>query len=82
MSKADSSLFNCQNNNELEGIIAIHVDDFLSTGNEQFLKYTEKFTVGKEYNTAFHYLGLDLKEHRNYISLDQTHYIIKLKMKI
>ena len=57
MSKADPSLFNCQNNNKLE-------------------------RMGKEYNTAFHYLGLDLKEHRNYISLDQTHYIIKLKMKI
>ena len=39
MSKADSSLFNCQNNNELEGIIAIHVDDFLSTGNEVFKIY-------------------------------------------
>ena len=55
--------------------MAIHVDDFLSAGNEQFLKYTiskihEKFTMGKECNTAFLYLGLDLKERRNYISLD------------
>ena len=40
-----------------------------------FPKIHEKFTVGKECNTAFCYLGLDLKEHRNYISLDQTHYI-------
>ena len=31
--------------------------------------------MGKECNTAFRYLGLDLKEHKNYISLDQTHYI-------
>ena len=75
MSKADPSLFYCQNNNELEDIFAIHVHDFLNAGNEQFLKYTiskihEKFTMGKECNTAFLYLGLDLKERRNYISLD------------
>ena len=75
MSKADQSLFSCQNNNKLEDIITIHVDDFLSARNEQFFKDTiskirEKFTEGKECNTAFHYLGLDLKEHRNYISLD------------
>ena len=75
MSKADQSLFYCQNNNKLEDIITIHVDDFLSARNEQFFKDTifkirEKFTVGKECNTVFHYLGLDLKEHRNYISLD------------
>ena len=79
MSKPNPSLFYCQNNNELEDIFAIHVDDFLNAGNEQFLKYTiseihEKFTVGKVCNTAFRYLGLDLKKHKNYISLDQTHY--------
>ena len=31
--------------------------------------------MGKKCNTDFRYLGLDLKGHRNYISLDQTHYI-------
>ena len=46
---------------------------FLSAGNEHFLKdiiskIREKFTVGKEYNTASRYLGLDLKEHKNCIS--------------
>ena len=79
MSKADPSLFYYQINNELEGIITIHVYNFLSPGNEQFFndiisKIHEKFTVGKECNTAFCYLGLDLEEQRNYISLDQTHY--------
>ena len=78
MSKGDPSLFYCQNNNKQEGIIIINVDDFLSAANEQFFKDTiskmhEKCTVGKECNIAFCYLGLDLKEHRNYISLDQTY---------
>ena len=38
MSKADPSLFYYQNNNKLEGIIAIHVNDFLSAGNEHFFQ--------------------------------------------
>ena len=38
-------------------------------------KIPEKCTVRKECNTAFRYLGLDLKEHKHNISLDQTHYI-------
>ena len=36
MLKADQSLFYCQNNNEQEGIITIHVDDFLSARNKVF----------------------------------------------
>ena len=58
----------------------MYLDDFLSAGNEHFFKdiifkIREKFAVEKECNTAFRYLGLDLKEHKNSISLDQTHYI-------
>ena len=36
MLKADQYLFYCQNNNEQEGIITIHVDDFLSARNKVF----------------------------------------------
>ena len=35
---------------------------------------SEKFTMWK-CNSAFHYVGLDLKEHKNCISPDKTHYI-------
>ena len=84
MSKADPSLFYYNCNNELQRIITIHVDDFLCSGNENFFKNIisrihDEFIVGKEYNTAFRYLGLDLKEHRNCIYLDQSHYIDVLK---
>ena len=51
MSKADSSLFHYQNNNELENIITIHVDDFLSAGNKHFPKtfpqYVKSLQWGK-----------------------------------
>ena len=75
MLKADPSLFYYQNISEQEGIITIHVDDFLSTGDEHFFKdiisiIHEKYTVGKECNITFRYSGLDLKEHKNCISLD------------
>ena len=83
MSKVDPSLFYYQNNSKLEGIITMHVNDFLSAGNEYFFKniifkICKKFPVRKEYITSFHHLGLDLKVHKNCISLDQTHYIKSL----
>ena len=31
--------------------------------------------MGKECKTAFCYLDLDFEQYKNYISLDQTHYI-------
>ena len=90
MSKADTSLFHYQRNNELQGIITIHVDYFLSTGNEHFFKdiiskICEKVTVGKECNAAFFYLGLDFKEHHQpQIKHITLNYLIPLilKMKI
>ena len=83
MSKADPSLFYYYHNNELQGIIAIHVDDFLWCGNDYFFrnvieKIHNQFIIGKEFNTAFRYLGLDLKEHKDHLLLDQTHYIDSL----
>ena len=41
-------------------------------------KIHKEFIIGKEFNTAFRYLGLDLKEHNDHILLDQTHYIDSL----
>ena len=83
MSKADPSLFYYYHNNELQGIVAIHVDDFLWCGNDYFFrnvieKIHNEFIIGKEFNTAFRYLGLDLKEHKDHILLDQAHYIDSL----
>ena len=70
-------------NNELQGITAIHVDDFLWCGNDYFFrnvieKIHNHFIIGKEFNTAFRYLGLDLKEHKDHILLVQMHYIDSL----
>ena len=58
MSKADPSLFYYYHNNELQGIIAIHVDDFLWCENDYFFrnvieKIHNQFIIGKEFNTAF-----------------------------
>ena len=83
ISKADPSLFYYYHNNELQGIIAIHVDDFLWCGSDYVFrnvieKIHNQFIIGKEFNIAFRYLGLDLKEHKGHILLDQTHYIDSL----
>ena len=48
-------------------MIAIHVDDFLWAGCAYFeenviTKLRETFKVGKECNTAFRYLGIDMQK--------------------
>ena len=80
MSKADPALFYCHNNNnKLIGIIAIHVDDFLWAGTNDFeqnfiSKIRKTFVVGKENQSLFKYLGIDLSENNSEISIDQINF--------
>ena len=67
MSKADPALFYCHDNNNLIGMIARRVDDFLWSGTKDFetnvvLKLRNTFTIGKENQSIFQYLGINLME--------------------
>ena len=67
MPKAHPLLFHYYYNDKLQHIIVIHVDDFPWSENKHSFKNViskvfGKFIVGKN-DTAFRYLGLDLKEH-------------------
>ena len=78
-SKNDPSLFMCFRNNKLEGILCAHVDDFLYGGSHEFYKTVidplrKTFTIGSEFNDSFKYLGLNLKQTKGGIWLDQTLY--------
>ena len=65
------------------GIVAIHVDDFLWSGNQYFDHTIEKlrlkFEVGKEEESSFRYLGLKLNHFSDKITLDQSDYVEKIK---
>ena len=82
MSKADPALFYYHDNNNLIGMIAIHVDDFLWSGTNDFeinSKLQKRFMIRKENQSIFQYLGISLKENDSKITIDQINYAEKLK---
>ena len=82
MSKADPALFYYHDNNNLIGMIAIHVDDFLWSGTNDFeinSKLQKSFMIRKEHQSIFQYLGINLKENDSKITIDQINYAEKLK---
>ena len=84
MSSVDSGLFTWHKGNELQGFIAVHVDDFLWSGNAEFpstiiLKLCKTFTIGKEESKCFKYLGLNIAQVSEKIKFDQEDYINALK---
>lgn len=79
-SKLDPSLFFAQNGSNLEGVIVIHVDDFLWSGTTDFkLRIIDgickKFDVGKEEHGIFRYIGLEIQHDNDGILLDQKTYV-------
>ena len=77
----DQAIFYWHHNEKLEGIICLHVDDFCWAGNEIF-KYTVVDKIGKLFlvgstcdDTNFKYIGLDIKQNEENITLDQLKYV-------
>ena len=84
MSRGDPSIFYYYKDDKLAGIIAIHVDDFLWAGDLLFSNniisaFCKVFTIGKTSKNTFRYLGLDLNQNCEIITLDQIHYIQSLQ---
>ena len=77
----DSGLFFLQNSSGgLEGLIGIHVDDFIHCGTEYFNdvvlnKVLSAFKIGKSESNSFMYTGFMLKQDDHGISLDQEKYV-------
>ena len=84
ISKFDPALFmQYDKNNNIIGLIAVHVDDFLCTGENSFLesistKLRKLISVGKEEQKCFRFLGLNVQSKSNKILLDQNHYICNI----
>ena len=73
-------MFYFKENEELKGMMTTHVDDFLNGGCGMFrervlTKINEKFDIGTECEYDFKYVGINVKQQKNYISIDQNHYI-------
>ena len=69
---------------DVRGVIASHVDDFVFSGDPWFeanviQKVKDEFKVGRHCGTTFKYLGLDVKQSANGITLDQERYVSELE---
>ena len=77
----ENALFYYQDNDGcLQGMMTSHVDDFLQAGNSNFEEKVisnvkTKFAFGKEAEIDFRYVGINIKQESEYISIDQEHYI-------
>ena len=70
----DKALFRWYNKKgQLEGLILLHVDDFLLAGSDNFAVF------GKRKVTNFRYVGLDIEETAEGIVVRQEHYIDELE---
>ena len=83
MCSLDNSLFRWYNNGKLEGVICIHVDDFLYCGTQEFeeciiTKLREEFLVGNSASGSFKYLGLNVMSNSDGITVDQIQYASSL----
>ena len=83
ISKYDPALFMFFNGESLEGLVCIHVDDFCWGGTRGFeecviLKLKKDFLVGTTDSGNFKYVGLNIKQEADGISLDQESYIKSL----
>ena len=67
----------------VQGIICIHVDDFIYVGTDVFLRsiidpLQRNFKIGSKATRAFSYLGLNLVQQEGHILMDQSSYIESL----
>ena len=81
--KLDPALFYLLTENGLSGIICCHVDDFLHARDQYFEihmnKLRTRFYAGKIEENMFKYIGFTLKQFENWIVLDQSDYVNKMK---
>ena len=76
----DNSLFFWHVQNVLEGMVVVHVDDFLWCGTAKFQaqvidEITTKFKIGSTGSTSFTYLGLNVRSFKDGMTLDQIDYV-------
>ena len=81
----DGGLFFVIKNDTLIGIVGIHVDDFLATGTEHFMKVIlmnvlKDFLVGKAEDQTFMYTGTKITQDDQGITVDQTEYVQNLEI--
>jgi len=85
MSQVDPAVFYWQNEqSEVTGVLACHVDDFLWAGSEHFVANVipvlkSAFHVGREEHESFSYVGMDIATVDGIVQVHQHSYIDNLQ---
>ena len=84
MSTYDNGFFSYIQDGKVEGIVCLHVDDFLYAGTKKFEenvidKISRIFCVGNEEKGMFKYVGLNVSSEKNAYNVDQMHYAASLR---
>ena len=80
VSKYDKALFDYKVDDCIQGILLVHVDDFLWYGSDNFKERVISplkviFQISKKNDTAFKYIGVYLKTRNDILSFNQEAYI-------
>ena len=84
ISKVDPAVFYWKDeNNDVHGILACHVDDFIWGGDQMFVeavipKLRSMFNVGREETETFKYVGIELEQREKILHLRQQDYVNNL----
>ena len=84
VSKYDAAFFYWHYNDNLQGIMSTHVDDFCWAGSNDFINLVIEplrniFDFGKEHNKAFKYLGLNMNQENGVLKVDKIDYLDMIK---
>lgn len=76
----DEAVFVWKPGSKLEGIICLHVDDFIWSGTDKFKKLViekiiEVFKISRQEEGTFKHLGLQIQQSHRNVKIDQWHYI-------
>ena len=76
----DEAVYIWRDQGSVEGIICIHVDDFIWTGSDRFKllvieKIWDEFYISTQDHGSFKYLGLQIDQSQGRILVDQKHYV-------
>ena len=79
MSRIDKNVFyTTGDDGKLQGLLVVHVDDILMTGDHNFYKKVkpalDNYKIGRVETTEFNYLGWQLKQEGTKIFVTQEHY--------
>ena len=88
ISSIDPAFFYFHENDELSGLMCMHVDDIYYAGTKSFIENVidpmmKVVTVGTSNSSSFKYIGVNLDQNDGIIRLDQSDYVATLEpMKI